>query len=352
MSDVIEEFRWRGLLQDLSEGAQEHLATGSRVAYAGFDPSASSLHAGNLVPIMGLVHLQRHGHHPVPLVGGGTGLIGDPSGRTEERQLLTKALAAAERAEIVRQGSVNPAGAVTLTLDREAGDIALEGRVRGERAAGVFTLTPDPAFARRMADLGFPDVIERDVRAAAFHDVGSATVRQLRSAGFADLDFDDVLAAGIFAVDSTFIARMRALGFRDVDMDQLVAFRIHGVTPEFVGEMRARGFAADDADELVALRIHGVTPEFVAEMKSLGFELDEDEAVALRIHGVTRAFVESMRAAGVAPKDLDEAVAFRIHGVTPELVRELRDAGLKDFDGEDLISVKIHGLDRMFGRRR
>jgi tyrosyl-tRNA synthetase len=94
MSALIEEFRWRGLLQDVSEGAAAHLAT-PRVVYAGFDPTSPSLHAGNLFPIMALVHAQRHGHHPIPLVGGGTGLIGDPSGKTEERQLLTKEIAAA-----------------------------------------------------------------------------------------------------------------------------------------------------------------------------------------------------------------------------------------------------------------
>ena len=103
MSDVIEEFRWRGLLHDLSEGAAAHLASGARAAYAGFDPSASSLHVGNLVPIMGLVHLQRYGHHPIPLVGGGTGLIGDPSGKSEERQLLSKEIAAANAEGIRRQ---------------------------------------------------------------------------------------------------------------------------------------------------------------------------------------------------------------------------------------------------------
>lgn len=90
MGDVIGEFRWRGLLQDASEGAAAHLASGNRTCYAGFDPTAPSLHVGTLLPIMGLVHVQRHGHHPVPVVGGGTGLIGDPSGKLEERQLLSR----------------------------------------------------------------------------------------------------------------------------------------------------------------------------------------------------------------------------------------------------------------------
>jgi tyrosyl-tRNA synthetase len=86
---ILDELRWRGLLQDATEGAAEHLAGGARTCYIGFDPTASSLHVGTLLPIMGLVHLQRAGHHPVALVGGGTGLIGDPSGKTAERQLLT-----------------------------------------------------------------------------------------------------------------------------------------------------------------------------------------------------------------------------------------------------------------------
>ncbi|MDA0312769.1 MAG: tyrosine--tRNA ligase, partial [Gemmatimonadetes bacterium] len=90
MSALIEELRWRGLLQDATEGATEHLAEAPRSAYIGFDPTARSLHVGSLLVIMDLVHMQRHGHTPIALVGGGTGLIGDPSGKETERQLLTK----------------------------------------------------------------------------------------------------------------------------------------------------------------------------------------------------------------------------------------------------------------------
>jgi tyrosyl-tRNA synthetase len=89
MQKVLDEYHWRGMLQDLTEGTDEAFAGGPRTAYIGFDPTASSLHVGSLLPIMGLVHLQRAGHHPIAVVGGGTGLIGDPSGKTQERQLLT-----------------------------------------------------------------------------------------------------------------------------------------------------------------------------------------------------------------------------------------------------------------------
>ncbi len=101
MSTFIEELRWRDLLQNATEGAEDHLAENPRTIYIGFDPTAASLHLGNLVPIMGLVHAQRAGHTPIALVGGGTGLIGDPSGKTAERQLLTKEKAA-ENAEGIR----------------------------------------------------------------------------------------------------------------------------------------------------------------------------------------------------------------------------------------------------------
>lgn len=101
MSMLLDVYRSRGLLQDSTEGAGEHFAEGPRTVYIGFDPTASSLHLGNMVPIMGLVHAQRCGHTPIALVGGGTGLIGDPSGRTAERQLLTKE-EVAENAEGIR----------------------------------------------------------------------------------------------------------------------------------------------------------------------------------------------------------------------------------------------------------
>jgi tyrosyl-tRNA synthetase len=87
--DFVEELRWRGMIHTMSEGAEEVLKKEKITAYIGFDPTADSLHVGSLLQIMILVHLQRHGHSPIALAGGGTGMIGDPSGKTKERQLLT-----------------------------------------------------------------------------------------------------------------------------------------------------------------------------------------------------------------------------------------------------------------------
>ncbi|HZU65822.1 MAG TPA: tyrosine--tRNA ligase [Ktedonobacteraceae bacterium] len=88
--NAYDELQWRGMLYEATEGLQEALATRKVTAYIGFDPTAASLHVGSLLPIMGLVRLQRYGHTPIALVGGGTGMIGDPSGKTLERQLLSK----------------------------------------------------------------------------------------------------------------------------------------------------------------------------------------------------------------------------------------------------------------------
>lgn len=87
--NVAEDLEWRGALFDATPGAAHTLATERITCYNGFDPTADSLHIGNLVPIMGLVRLQRYGHTPVALVGGGTGMIGDPGGRVDERTLMS-----------------------------------------------------------------------------------------------------------------------------------------------------------------------------------------------------------------------------------------------------------------------
>jgi tyrosyl-tRNA synthetase len=89
-TNVFDEFKWRGLVYDHTDGAPEVLGKQKVTVYNGFDPTADSLHIGNLVPMMGLARLQRFGHTPIVIAGGGTGMIGDPSGKSQERQLLSR----------------------------------------------------------------------------------------------------------------------------------------------------------------------------------------------------------------------------------------------------------------------
>ncbi|MCM0042826.1 MAG: tyrosine--tRNA ligase [Algoriphagus sp.] len=91
MNSFIQELKWRGMLQDMTPDLEEHLSKGMASAYLGFDPTADSLHIGHLVGVMTLLHFQRSGHQPVALVGGATGMIGDPSFKSAERNLLDKA---------------------------------------------------------------------------------------------------------------------------------------------------------------------------------------------------------------------------------------------------------------------
>jgi len=90
MSNLFTELEWRGFVHHATQGIGPHLAAGSRTVYCGFDPTAPSLQLGNLMPIMLLWHFQQAGHKPLVLMGGGTGLIGDPSGKRNERPLLAK----------------------------------------------------------------------------------------------------------------------------------------------------------------------------------------------------------------------------------------------------------------------
>ncbi len=103
VTSVFDEFNWRGMVYEATEGLAEVLATQSLTCYIGFDPTASSLHVGSLLPIMALARMQRAGHRPIAIVGGGTGLIGDPSGKTLERQLQTREQVAANLVGIREQ---------------------------------------------------------------------------------------------------------------------------------------------------------------------------------------------------------------------------------------------------------
>ena len=111
--NFIEEIRWRGMLNDMTPGTDEQLAAQMTAGYIGFDPTAASLHIGNLATIMLLVHLQRAGHKPYALIGGATGMIGDPSGKAAEREFLSEETLRYNQEAIRRQ--------LTKFLDFESG---------------------------------------------------------------------------------------------------------------------------------------------------------------------------------------------------------------------------------------
>jgi tyrosyl-tRNA synthetase len=103
--NILDELQWRGLLADCTDAQElaKRVSPGPITVYCGFDPTAESLHVGNLVPLLALRRFQLLGHHPLPLAGGATGSIGDPSGKTQERQLLTKEVLANNIAKVKKQ---------------------------------------------------------------------------------------------------------------------------------------------------------------------------------------------------------------------------------------------------------
>src|SRR5438094_4959779 len=103
--NILDELRWRGQLADCTDldALTQRIAQGPVTLYCGFDPTADSLHVGNLVPLLALRRFQLFGHHPIALAGGATGSIGDPSGKSAERQLLTREVLAANIARVTEQ---------------------------------------------------------------------------------------------------------------------------------------------------------------------------------------------------------------------------------------------------------
>jgi tyrosyl-tRNA synthetase len=112
--NFVQELRWRGMVHDVMPGTEEMLGKSVVSGYIGFDPTADSLHIGHLVQIMTLVHFQRAGHKPVALVGGATGMVGDPSGKSAERNLLSE--------EVLRHNEACVKAQLTKFLDFNAGD--------------------------------------------------------------------------------------------------------------------------------------------------------------------------------------------------------------------------------------
>ena len=177
LSGLIGDLEWRGILHAVTPGLPERLATGRLIAaYNGFDPSADSLHVGHLIPVFGLIRLQQRGGRPVALVGGGTGLIGDPSGRSTERPMLSeeavRANAEALRAQLERflDFTPGPSGAVMANnLDWLATMSMIEYlRDVGKHFTIPYMLAKDSVQTRLERGLSFTEFSYMTLQAADF----------------------------------------------------------------------------------------------------------------------------------------------------------------------------------------
>jgi tyrosyl-tRNA synthetase len=177
LAGLLDELRWRGLIAATSDGLDERLANGAPIrAYNGFDPSFRSLHVGNLVPIFGLMRLQRHGGQPVALVGGATGLIGDPSGRSGERILLDRGAVAANvhaiREQLARYLDFSPGPTQAILVDNLdwLGDVRLLEFLRdvGKHFSIPYMLEKESVQLRLARGLSFTEFSYMLLQAADF----------------------------------------------------------------------------------------------------------------------------------------------------------------------------------------
>ena len=176
MIDFLAELRWRGMLQEMTEGLEDRLARGPLSAYVGLDPTGDSLHPGHLIPLFALLHLQRAGGRPVVVIGGGTGMIGDPSGRSSERNLLDEDTlernVAAIRAQVVRFLAGDGGGQPPLVIDNREW-LARYGLIEYLREIGkhftlAYMLDKDSVQLRMGAGISFTEFSYMTLQATDF----------------------------------------------------------------------------------------------------------------------------------------------------------------------------------------
>jgi tyrosyl-tRNA synthetase len=190
LAGLLDELRWRGMLHDQTPGLAARLATGRPIAgYNGFDPSGPSLHIGNLVPIFGLLHLQRHGGRPVVLVGGATGMIGDPSGRSTERTLLDREALAANarslRGQLERFLDFGPGGATMVDNLDWLGTTTMLDFLRdvGKHFTVPYMLAKDSVQTRLDRGLSYTEFSYMLLQAADFAHLWRASGVELQMGG-------------------------------------------------------------------------------------------------------------------------------------------------------------------------
>ena len=192
LAGLLGELSWRGLLHGTTPGLPARLATrGSIAAYNGFDPSGPSLHIGNLVPVFGLLHLQRRGGRPVVLVGGATGMVGDPSGTSAERNLLDRATLDANvagiRAQLERflDFSAGPSAAVVVNNLDWLGPVGMLDFLRdvGKHFTIPYMLAKDSVQGRMTAGLSFTEFSYMLLQAADFRHLHRTMGVELQTGG-------------------------------------------------------------------------------------------------------------------------------------------------------------------------
>jgi len=200
---------------------------------------------------------------------------------------------------------------VNFSINREAGNIEMQGTFQNGKGSGTYRFAPSRSFASAMQTRGFTFTNEKLFTATAL-DLTVAFVDDLLTANFKGLDTDDLFKAKIFKITPQFMSEMAAIGFPNLDMEDLVKARIFKIDAAFARQIADMGFKNDSLESLVKFRIFKVTPEFLSEVQAEGLNnLDAEDVVKLRIFNINGEFIRQARAENV-PVNVENLVQKKI----------------------------------------
>lgn len=200
---------------------------------------------------------------------------------------------------------------VNFSINREAGNIEMQGTFQNRKGSGTYRFTPNRSFVSAMQTRGFTFADEK-IFAATTLDLTTAFVDDLLTANFKGLDTDDLFKAKIFKITPQFMSEMASIGFPNLDMEDLVKARIFKIDAAYLRQIADMGFKTDSMEDMVKFRIFKVTPEFLNEVQSEGLRnLSAEEIVKLRIFKIDGAFIRQARAENV-PIEVENLVKKKI----------------------------------------
>lgn len=232
---------------------------------------------------------------------------------------------------------------VSFKLAREAGTISLDGFFQGGRGAGLWTFTPNAAFASSMASRGFADLTEEDLLRATFHGLTTKYADEIKAAGYDRLTFAQLSRAATHDISVDYIRELRNSGFENLTMENVIRASNHDISAAYVKEVAAMGFGNQPLDKVIRLKNHDISPAYISEMKAAGFEnLTLDEVVRMKNHDISSDFVNQIKGEGFSNISSATIIRLKNHDVDRDFIQRVK-AQYPNASLEEMIRFKNNG---------